>query len=207
LFFAALYHDVEKPATRSVDETGRIRFFDHDVQGAQVASTRGHAFNLSNDEIGRIRKIIFNHMRFHFFTGLWIEKQQAPSRKAIYRFFRDSGEAGTDLILLGLADLRATHDHTLTEDRWAAALRIAGIFLENYMEKREEIVSPPRLLDGNDLITELGLEPGRIIGQLLEAIREAQAMGEVATREQAVQFAQDWLAANRGSEFEDRKTS
>lgn len=207
LFFAALYHDVEKPATRSVDEAGRIRFFDHEVQGAKVASQRGHAFNLSNDEIGRIRKIIFNHMRFHFFTGLWLEKHQAPSRKAIYRFFRDSGEAGTDLILLGLADLRATHNHTLTEDHWVAALHVAGIFLENYMEKREEIVSPPRLLDGNELITELGLEPGRIVGQLLEAIREAQAMGEVATREQAVQFAHDWLAANRGSEIEDRKTS
>ena len=33
LFFAALYHDVEKPATKSVDEAGRIRFFDHDVRG------------------------------------------------------------------------------------------------------------------------------------------------------------------------------
>jgi putative nucleotidyltransferase with HDIG domain len=51
LFFAALYHDVEKPVTRSVDEAGRIRFFDHDVKGAEVASKRGHAFNLSNDEI------------------------------------------------------------------------------------------------------------------------------------------------------------
>ncbi|NTU56879.1 MAG: CCA tRNA nucleotidyltransferase, partial [Anaerolineales bacterium] len=46
LFFAALYHDVQKPATRSVDEAGRVRFFDHDVKGAEVASQRGREFNL-----------------------------------------------------------------------------------------------------------------------------------------------------------------
>ncbi|HUG34190.1 MAG TPA: DUF5678 domain-containing protein [Anaerolineales bacterium] len=189
LFFAALYHDVEKPASKSMDEAGRIRFFDHDVQGTATASKRGHAFNLSNDEIERIKKIIFNHMRVHFFTSQWIEKKLEPSRKAIYRFFRDAGEAGVDLILLGLADLRGTRDHMLTEEHWSAALHVAGIFLENYYEKREETVSPPRLVDGHDLMKELNLEPGRTLGQLLEAIREAQAIGEVNTRGQAFEFA------------------
>ena len=189
LFFAALYHDVEKPATRSLDEAGRIRFFDHDVRGAQTAAKRGHAFNLSNDEIERIKKIIFNHMRFHFFTSQWIEKKQEPSRKAIYRFFRDAGEAGVDLIVLGLADLRGTRDDTLTAEPWLAALHVAEILLENYYEKREETISPPRLVDGHDLMKELHLEPGRTLGQLLEAIREAQAVGEVKTREQAFEFA------------------
>ena len=127
LFFAALYHDVEKPATKSVDEAGRIRFFDHDVQGAVVASKRGHVFNLSNDEIDRIKKIIFNHMRFHFFVSQLEGKKREPSRKSIYRFFRDAGEAGVDLVLMGLADLRGTRDHTLTEEGWKTALDIANI--------------------------------------------------------------------------------
>jgi len=189
LFFAALYHDVEKPATKSVDEAGRIRFFDHDVQGAATASKRGHAFNLSNDEIERIKKIIFNHMRFHYFTSQWLEKKQDPSRKAIYRFFRDAGKAGVDLVLLGLADLRGTRDDMLTDEYWSGALHLAGILLENYFERPEETVSPPRLVDGYDLMKELNLEPGRTLGQLLEAIREAQAMGEIQTREQAFDFA------------------
>ena len=189
LFFAALYHDVEKPATKSVDESGRIRFFDHDVKGAQVASTRGHAFNLSNDEIQRIKKIVYNHMRFHFLTMQLEEKKQEPTRKSIYRFFRDAGEAGVDLILLGLADLRGTHEHTLTQEYWKSALEIAGILLENYWEKREESIAPPRLLDGRDLMKELNLEAGRIIGQLLEAIREGQATGDIATREEALGLA------------------
>ena len=193
LFFAALYHDVEKPATKTVEYTGRIRFFDHDVLGAKVASMRGHKFNLSNDEIQRVKKIVFNHMRFHFFTMQLEEKKKEPTRKSIYRFFRDAGEAGVDLILLGLADLRGTRDHTQTMENWQAALNIAGIFLENYWEKREETVSPPRLLDGNELMKELNLDAGRIIGQLLEAIREGQAVGEVSTRDEALALARKLL--------------
>ncbi len=189
LFFAALYHDVEKPATKTVEYTGRIRFFDHDVQGAKVASMRGHKFNLSNDEIQRVKKIIFNHMRFHFFTMQLEEKQKEPTRKSIYRFFRDAGEAGVDLVLLGLSDLRGTRDHTQTMENWNAALEIAKIFLENYWEKREETVAPPRLLDGNELMKELNLDAGRIIGQLLEAIREGQAVGEISTRDEALSLA------------------
>jgi tRNA nucleotidyltransferase/poly(A) polymerase len=193
LFFAALYHDVEKPATRSVDEAGRIRFFDHDVKGAKVAGNRGRAFNLSNDEIERIRTVIKNHMRFHSFTDRLEGNKQGPSRKAIYRFFRDAGKAGIDLVLLGLADLRGTRGHTLTQETWTAALDIARILLENYWEKPEETISPPRLLDGNDLMKALSLEPGPIVGQLLEAIREGQATGKIKVREQALEFAREEL--------------
>jgi tRNA nucleotidyltransferase/poly(A) polymerase len=193
LFFAALYHDALKPATRSLDESMRIRFFDHDVKGAQVAEHRGRELNLSNDEIERIRKIIGNHMRFHFFTNRLEADRQEPSRKAIYRFFRDTGKAGVDLVLLGLADLRGTRGPNLTQETWTAALDVARILLENYWEKPQETVAPPRLLDGTELMTELGLKPGRIVGQLLEAIREGQATGKVENREQALSLAREQL--------------
>jgi tRNA nucleotidyltransferase/poly(A) polymerase len=191
LFFAALYHDVEKPATRSVDDARRIRFFDHDMQGAKVASQRGRDFNLSNDEIERIERIVKHHMRFHFFTSRLEGDKQEPSRKAIYRFFRDAGEAGPDLVLLGLADLRGMCGHTLKQETWIAALDIARILLENYWERPEEIVAPPRLLDGNELMKELNIQPGRTVGQLLEAIREGQATGKVSTREEAIAYARE----------------
>jgi len=192
LFFAALFHDVAKPATSSVDEARRIRFFDHDIKGAEVATKRGRALNLSNDEIERVHAIIKHHMRFHFFTGRLEGDKQEPSRKAIYRFFRDSGEAGVDLVLLGLADLRGTRGHTLTQETWIAALDIARILLENYWEKPKETIAPPRLLDGNELMRELNLEPGRVVGQLLEAIREGQATGKIENREQALDFARQY---------------
>jgi tRNA nucleotidyltransferase/poly(A) polymerase len=193
LFFAALYHDVEKPSTSSIDEAGRIHFYDHDIKGAETAAKRAEAFNLSNDEVRRIREIVRQHMRFHFFSGRMDGEQKEPSRRSIYRFFRDTGEAGVDLVLLGLADLRGTYGPTLTQGTWTAALDVARLLLENYWEKREEAVAPPRLLDGNDLMHELELAPGRTIGQLLEAIREGQATGKIATREEALDFARQQL--------------
>ena len=193
LFFGALYHDVQKPATKSIEESGRIRFFEHEVRGAGVVEARARAFNLSNDEVERIRKIVANHMRFHFFSSRLESAKQEPSRKAIYRFFRDTGKAGVDLILLGLADLRGIRGSTLSQETWTASLDVARILLENYWEKPQETVTPPRLLDGNELMSELGLPPGPVVGRLLEAIREGQATGKIANREQALDLAREYL--------------
>jgi tRNA nucleotidyltransferase/poly(A) polymerase len=199
LFFAALYHDSQKPFTRSVDEEGIIHFYDHEGKGAEVVAERGRAFNLSNDEIERMRTIIQHHMRLHFFGRRLEEENKEPSRRAIYRFFRDTSKAGIDVILLGLADLRGKQGPTLQQERWIAQLDAARILLENYWEKPQETVAPPRLLDGNELMSELGLQPGRIIGQLLEAIREGQATGKIENRAQALDFAREQLQKSENS--------
>lgn len=199
LFFAALYHDICKPRTRTVEPGGRIRFLGHDQQGAEVAFERAEALRLSNDETHRLRVIIKEHMRFHFHTSRMEADGREPSRKAIYRFFRDSGLAGPDLVLLGLADLRGTQASELKQESWRAALDVARILLENYWEKPEESVSPPRLLDGNELIKELEIEPGPRLGRLIEALREAQATGKISTRNSALEYARSWLAGSQGS--------
>jgi tRNA nucleotidyltransferase/poly(A) polymerase len=194
LFFVALYHDVCKPETKTVEESGRIRFFDHEERSAEVAAERLRSFNVSNDEVERARTIVKNHMRIHAFADRLERDKQTPSRKAIYRFFRDSGQAGIDLVLLALADVRATRAHALTVESWTVYLDIARILLENYYEKPEEVISPPRLLDGNILMRELGIKPGPAVGQLLESIRENQAAGKIETLDQALAFAREELA-------------
>jgi tRNA nucleotidyltransferase/poly(A) polymerase len=198
LFFAALYHDICKPNTKTIDENGRIRFFDHDIKGADVTAARGRSFNLSNDEVERLHAIIANHMRIHFFADRLENAQQPPSRKAIYRFFRDSNGAGVDLILLALADVRGTKGNELTQTTWTAYLDIARILLENYWERPEEVVAPPRLVDGNDLMKELNIKPGKLVGQLLELIRENQAAGKITNREEAIAFAREEAAKSVG---------
>jgi tRNA nucleotidyltransferase/poly(A) polymerase len=193
LFLTALYHDVAKPRSITKDENGRIRFWGHDERGAQMAAERARTLSLSNDEIARMTAVIKNHMRIHFHTSRKDGEGKDPSRRAIYRFFKDSGEAGLDLILLALADLRATHGNTLKQETWSAALDVCRIFLENYWERPEEVVSPPKLLDGNDVMRELGLVPGPRLGEILEVIREGQATGKVSTREDAIAFGKKWL--------------
>ncbi|GAB4420410.1 MAG: CCA tRNA nucleotidyltransferase [Anaerolineales bacterium] len=191
LFLAALYHDAAKPACKMVDDTGRIRFWGHDEQGAEMIAWRGQALHLSNHEIQRLRVVIKNHMRIHFHSNRLESEGKTPSRKAIYRFFRDAGEASVELILLALADTRATHGHELRQETWSAVLNVGRIFLENYWEKPEETVSPPPLLNGHELMNALALQPGPQVGELLEAIREAQATGRISTRAEALALARE----------------
>ena len=132
-------------------------------------------------------------------TNRLAAEKKEPSRKAIYRFFRDAGQAGVDLVLLGLADLRGMQGSTLAQDSWAAALDLARILLENYWERPQETVAPPRLLNGNELMSELGLQPGPVVGQLLEAIREGQATGVVKDRQGALDLAHRVLKDSQNS--------
>ena len=196
LFLAALYHDINKPHTKTVEEGGRVRFLGHDEMGAKTASNRGIALHLSNDEVQRLQLTIKHHMRMHGFSS----RRQAGheiSRKSMYRFFRDSGESGVDLILLGLADTRATYDHTLTQEYWANVLDVSRALLEAWYEKREEIIVPPVLLNGDDLIGTFKMKPGPEMGKLLEAVRESQAAGHIATREEALVFVRGWIEKAR----------
>ena len=202
LFFAALLHDVAKPQSRTVDENGRMRFLGHAEVGARIAVECADRLHLSRDEQERLDVIVRNHMRFHYHVSRMEAESKPPSRRAIYRFFRDAGEAGVDLVLLGLADRRGTQDFSLTQETWSAALSVARLLLENYWEKPQESISPPKLLDGNDLMAELKLEPGEQLGRLLEAVREAQAIGKVVTREQAIIFSRDWVGDDHKSENE-----
>jgi len=196
LFFAALYHDVAKPQCAIKDENGRIRFWGHDERGATLAAERAGKLHLSNDEIARVDAVIRHHMRLHYHISRRDGEGKEPSRRAIYRFFRDSGEAGIDLALLALSDTRATHGNHLTQQTWTAALDVCRIFLENYWEHPEQVVAPPKILDGNDVMRELALKPGPRVGDVLEAIREGQATGKVSTREEAVAFGKKWLEEN-----------
>jgi putative nucleotidyltransferase with HDIG domain len=196
LFLAALYHDVAKPQTKKADEEGQLRFWDHDQQGAEIAARRGHTLAMSNDETTRLETVIRNHMRILFHTNRLVREGKPPSRGAVYRFFRDTGPAGVDVCLLALADMRATYEQTLPQEAWAAALEVVRLMLENWFEKPAESITPVALVNGDDLMGELNLQPGKIIGELLEAIRAAQAMGEVSTREQALDLARQKLKKN-----------
>ena len=189
LFLAALFHDIAKPQSKKMDEEGQYYFWGHDQQGAEMLAGRARALALGNDEIQWLETIVRNHMRIHFHTNRLVREGKPPSRRAIYRFFRETGPAGVEVCLLALADLRATYEQTLPQETWTAALEVVRMLLEAWYEKKEEQVTPQPLVDGNDLMRELSLKPGKKIGDLLEAVREAQAVGEVSTKEQALALA------------------
>jgi putative nucleotidyltransferase with HDIG domain len=183
LKWAALLHDIGKPSTRTLAEDGRTHFYTHEAVGAQLAEVRLQALKFSTDEVRRVVTIIGGHMRPHLLS------ETSLSRRAIYRFFRDTKDVGVDILLLSLVDHLATHGPDLDQARWVARLELIGDMLNAYFVQRDEIVLPPPLIDGHDLMRALKLKPGKQIGTLLEAIREAQAAGEVTTKDEALTLA------------------
>jgi putative nucleotidyltransferase with HDIG domain len=189
LMLAALLHDIGKPTTRTVDPDGRIRFFNHDQVGAATVTERLIKLRFSNDEVRRASSIVAHHLR-----PLLLAHEPALSRRAIYRFFRDAGAAGVDIVLLSLADLLGTYaDGPPPIDEWNRLLDVCAALLTAYFEQPTEAVNPPAIITGDDLIGELGLRPGPRIGQLLDAVREAQAGGEVTNRDGALALARQLL--------------
>lgn len=189
LLLAALYHDSGKPQTRQVNDVGRIRFFDHEQLSEKFVQTCGKRLRLSSQEIERLQTIVRHHMR----PLLLAQAKGMPTRRAVYRFFRKTGLAGVDICLLSLADTLATYGNQLPEETWIRQLDIVRQLLEAWWENNETQIAPEPLVKGGDLIQGFGLTPGPQIGQILEVIREAQAAGEIETKEQALSLARAWL--------------
>jgi putative nucleotidyltransferase with HDIG domain len=202
LMLAALYHDIAKPETRSVEENGRVRFFEHDALGAEIAARRARELALSGDEVLRLETLVVQHMRIH----LLADNDEPPTPRAIYRYFRACGDAGIDLCLFTLADTWATYSHTLVQERWLAELKTCRVLLEARWERTEQAVHPPRLVNGGDVMRLLNIKPGPLVGLALEAIREAQVEGLVTTTDAALDFLRTWQTdrqANVSNEARD----
>lgn len=188
LRLGALLHDVGKAQTATAEDDGRIRFIGHDKVGATLAEERLRAMRLSNEVVALIRTIVAAHMRpLHLLQST--SEHGRLTRRAVYRYFRDTGKAGLDVALLSLADHLATYGGTGPPERWNLFLSVQEQLLGHYFERYTETVAPPLLVDGTDLMTALSIEEGPQIGRLLRLIEEAQAAGEIQTREEALALA------------------
>jgi tRNA nucleotidyltransferase/poly(A) polymerase len=181
LKLAALLHDTGKAAAQTIEEGGRIRFLGHEADSARAVGRilRRLRFNRAEVQVGET--IARHHMR-----PLLIVGQASVSPRAVYRFWRDTRDAGIDVLLHALADHRATYPPGKGDERWSQLLALTVRMLADYWERQEERVDPPSLVDGYDLMQEFALEPGPQIGALLELVREAQIAGEVETRAEAL---------------------
>lgn len=188
LRLGGLFHDVGKAETETVDENGRIRFLGHDKVGAKMAARRLRQLALSNKAIDHVYAIVDNHMR-PLLLAQTIMPQGSLSRRTVFRFFRAAGTAGVDVLLLALADHLATYDGPGDADVWRAQQAVTATLLDHYFNRPAESVAPPPLVNGRDLMQALQLQPGPEIGRLLRLITEAQAAGELHTRDDAIQFA------------------
>lgn len=189
LRWAALCHDWGKPAMRTVeiDADGglpRIRFLGHEDLSAGLTREALRRLRFSEADVRWVTTIVAGHMRPHHLVAAG-----EPSRRAVYRYFRDLGPAGVDTALLSLADVRGMAGEMLDAGHWQRQVAVVASLLEAYFDRLQDAVMPPPLIDGRDLMAGLGLRPGRQIGRLLEAVAEAQVAGELHSREDALSYA------------------
>ena len=187
LKLAALLHDIAKPRTKSVDAAGRMRFLGHAGEGAAVVVDIMEKLRFSAREVKLAALLVEHHLR----PGQ-LSRDGLPSRRAIYRYFRDTGEAGIDVIFLNLADFLAARGPNLNPAPWQEHCRVVAHVMDQRFQEAN-LVAPPKLISGHDLINTLGMNPGPGMGEALEAVREAQATGEVVTREEALAYIREYL--------------
>ncbi len=184
---AALIHDIAKPETKTLAPSGRVRFYGHPSRGAETAAEMLKRLRFSQKEIKFIAAMVEAHMRPNQLGPEAI----MPTPKAVYRFLRDTGDAAVATLYLSLADHLAARGPTLVLDNFREHVTIVTYVLSERGRQLE--MAPKRLIDGHELESRFGLKPGPEMGNILEAVTEAQATGEIATKEEAFDLAERLL--------------
>ena len=181
---AALFHDVGKPKTRSIGGKG-VSFHHHEVVGARMTRDRMKALKFSNEMVQDVTQLVYLHLRFHTYQMGWTDA-------AVRRFVRDAGPLLPELIALTRADC-TTRNKKRAEalDRRIDDLeeRIAAL------QASEELAAIRPDLDGQQVMTHLGIAPGREVGQALEHLLELRLEHGPLGDERAYAELDAWWAA------------
>ena len=188
LKLAALLHDVAKPVTKRVEPSGRIRFLGHSEEGSDIAVEVLRRLRLGGQPIGLVRQMVRHHLR----PAQMAPAGELPSGRAVFRYYRDLGDAAVDTLYLSLADHLAARGPGIEMEEWDRQCRVVSHILEEGRE-RGAPEAMPRLLNGHDLMAVFSLSPGPRIGILLNVVQEAQANGDIDTREEAVELVRSRL--------------
>lgn len=187
LTLAALFHDVAKPHCRFTDDEGLVRFFEHDRQGAEMASTILGRFKASNGLIRVVEHLVSRHMRFE---GL--VQQDPPSDRSRLRYLRATEPWTQEAIMLSVSDRRSVRGPWVTEAHIERHMEVSRQMMELAFST-EEASSLPKLVSGDELMAELALDPGPLLGKILDHLREEQDLGNIQSREQALKEARRLL--------------
>jgi tRNA nucleotidyltransferase/poly(A) polymerase len=184
LKIAALLHDVAKPETRTVDPDGRTRFTGHDRLGADRAGVVVARLRWPRRAADLLARLVRHHLR-PMHLGLVWRTTGTLSRRARYRFGRDVGTDVPGLVCLTIADAAATDGQTPAAVYRGGTRALLETLLGAGVESTRQAETPP-LVRGEDVMAAFGLAPGPEVGRLLRRAREAQALGTVRTREEAL---------------------
>ena len=182
LKMAALFHDIGKPDTRSMNkESGKITFYGHDAMGKNILS--GIAIRLKMPKKSRIFMEMLAAEHLHV-TDL---SKSGVKKSTIINFFKKLGDDAIFSIILSMADTQSKMGPSTLESEKQRYLDWCGIIIAEYFGSIRQLLERKSLINGKDLIR-MGLLPGREMGKILKRTREAQDSGKLKGREEALDF-------------------
>ncbi|HET6966005.1 MAG TPA: CCA tRNA nucleotidyltransferase [Acidimicrobiales bacterium] len=185
LRLAALFHDIGKPKTRSFGPRGLVTFHHHEVVGARMTRDRMRALRYSTEDTEIVTRLVELHLRFHTYRMGWTDS-------AVRRYVRDAGP------LLGQLNELTRCDCTTRNAAKARALARRMDELEERigeLQQQEELRAIRPDLDGNAVMTRLGLRPGRDVGEALAFLLELRLEEGPLGEEEAGRRLDAWWAA------------
>lgn len=183
LRLAALLHDVGKPSTRTVDDSGRTHFFGHADLGAEMVAALCQRWRLPNSITTAVENLVRHHLR----PGQIAAPGQPPTSRALFRFHRELEDAVAPLCWLFLADSLATVDAATLLSRWVAYVGHVHGIIEWTPSPQAAALRP--LVDGHAVMRATGMSAGPALGRVLELIQEAIVANEVVDEESALALA------------------
>lgn len=180
--FAMLLHDIGKPDTKQKDGK-KFHFYGHERVGKDITRHIAHMLKFSTKQRYLVQDLVLWHLRPGYLSNF-----KKPSERMIFRFLRDAKTEAVSILLLSLADQRATRGPLTSTADQKHHEKIALSLVKRYFDKLKE--KPfVRLLDGDDVLKALKLKPSPLVGKILREIEEAQVLGKVTTKKEALALA------------------
>lgn len=188
VLLSALCHDLGKPATRTERPGGGVGFVGHDAVGREIVDGIAARWRWSSAMRRRVGHLVATHLAL----GFLLHTDRGPRER--WRLRRRFGDVTAEAVVLSVGDRLATSGLD-DRRRWMRAhLELAReVWADHWRERRDGVPAP--LLDGTEVAAAAGIDPGPALGQLVERLAEAQAVGEVTDESAARAFVRD-LAGN-----------
>lgn len=184
LKLAAFMHDIGKFSTWTIEQdTGRHRFIKHEDVGSKMAGDILKNMKFSNKQISYITYIIKNHM----YPSAVVSSPEL-SEKVMMRYVRKSEDNAIDNILIAQADRLSARGPEVSDEMVKENIDNLNNLLAFYLKTKDSLKPLPKLLDGNEVMQILNLQPSAKLGVVMKALHEAQISGDVTTKEDAVSF-------------------
>ncbi len=188
LKLACFMHDIGKFSTWTIEEdTGRHRFIKHDDVGSKLAKPILKKMCFSNKQIEYITLMIKKHM----YPTMVVQAPELTD-KVMMRFVRKMEDDAIDNILIAQADRLSARGPEITDEIVNENISALNKLLQFYLKAQETLKPLPKLLNGNEVMKILNISPSPKLGQIINALNEAQINGDIITKEDAISFVKNY---------------